>query len=153
MGKTLAYQLKIFNPKLFNSFIAILALIFGALIYILGRSSDFVFFAWLDTVGLGDWINYLRSFSQPLSSHLPDWIVFSLPDGLWAFAYSLIIVEIWLGSQSILKYFWFASIPLLVIGHEVFQYFGLIPGTFSFPDLAFETAGIIAGILIKIIKT
>jgi hypothetical protein len=54
----------------------------------------------------------------------------------------------------LLRYFWFASIPLLVLGYEFLQYAGVIPGTFCIQDIALGIAGIIIGIIvgIKIIK-
>jgi hypothetical protein len=76
-------------------------------------------------------------------------------NGLWAFAYALLITGIWSGSESWLKYFWMASIPVLVFGYEILQYFGTIPGTFCIQDLALGFGGLILGIIagIKIPKS
>lgn len=90
----------------------------------------------------------IRYDSIHFSIHFPNWVVYSLPNGFWAFAYALIITAIWSGSISRLKYFWMSSIPLLVYGYEILQYFGVITGTFCRLDLALGTAGLLAGILI-----
>jgi len=131
-------------------YLSVLALLMGGVIYILFRASEPVFFNWIRAVGLEDWLNFARDKSLSSSLHLPAWIVFSLPNGLWAFGYAFLITGIWWGSGSWLKYFWMASIPLLVLGYEILQYAGIMPGTFCMQDIALGilgmTAGIIAGI-------
>ncbi|MCK5137729.1 MAG: hypothetical protein KAR19_18230 [Bacteroidales bacterium] len=126
----------------------------GGIIYIFLRTSEHVFDGWISTIGLDNLFSLARHHSPSLSLHLPDWIIFSLPNGLWAFAYALIITSIWLGSKSRARYFWMASIPILVLGFEVLQYVGIIRGTFCIQDIAFGMAGLTLGIIvgIKIIK-
>ena len=129
------------------------AIFLGGMIYLLFHSSERVFFSWLRFLGLNNWIYFARNRSLVISQHLPLWILYSLPDGLWAFSYALFIAGIWWRSVSWLKYIWMATIPLLVIGSELLQYYAIIPGTFSLLDLAFEILGIIAGISLAIITT
>jgi hypothetical protein len=131
-----------------------IALLAGGIIYILFRTSKPVFFNWISSVGLDGWLNSARNRSLSLTPLLPDWIVFSLPNGLWAFAYALLITAIWSGSKSPLRYFWMASIPLLVLGYEILQLAGIIPGTFCIQDVALGIAGSTIGIIVgtKIIK-
>jgi len=82
-------------------------------------------------------------------------LVYSLPSGLWAFSYSILITGIWWKSQSWLKYIWVASIFLLVIGWEILQLTNLVSGTFSFGDILAGLAGAGFGLFIgiKIINT
>jgi len=131
-----------------------IALLAGGIIYIIFRSSEPLFFSWTNSARAIHWINIIRSSSLSLGKVLPEWIVYSLPNGLWAFGYSLLISGIWSGSKSLLRYFWFASIPLLVLGFEFLQFARLIPGTFCLQDIALGIAGIVIGIMvgIKIIK-
>jgi|WetSurMetagenome_2_1015567.scaffolds.fasta_scaffold00545_3 hypothetical protein len=126
------------------------ALLLGGIIYILFRTSEPVFFNWINAVGLGKWFSISRNASLPLSPLIPEWIVFSLPSGLWAFAYALLITCIWAQSKSWLRYFWMASIPVLVLGYEILQYAEIIPGTFSIQDIALGMIGLITGIKIGI---
>jgi hypothetical protein len=125
----------------------------GGLIYILLRPSEHGFFSWINALGLDRWFNHARSLSPSFSHLLPDWFVFSLPNGLWAFAYALLITGIWSGSKSWLRYFWLASIPVLVLGFEIMQYPGIIPGTFCIQDIALGLIGLAFGIFIGTIKT
>ncbi len=129
------------------SFLAVLA---GGLIYVLFRPLEAEFFNWFDFSGIDDQIRLLRRNTVLLTHYFPGWFIYSLPDGLWAFAYSLIITVMWMESKSIIKYFWFSSIPLLVLGFEIMQLTGYLPGTFSFSDLLFGILGISAGVYVGI---
>jgi hypothetical protein len=132
---------------------SILALLLGGIIYILFRASEPVFFSWIRALGLDSWLNFARHKTLSSDFHLPAWIVYSLPNGLWAFAYAFLITGIWWGIGSWLKYVWMASIPLLVLGYEILQYAGIIPGTFCMQDLALGIAGLTTGILAGIFTT
>ena len=131
-------------------FLSTLAILLGGLIYILFRPSKPIFFHWISTAGMDSWLNFVRHGSLSLSKTLPEWVVFSLPNGLWAFAYAILITSIWSKSDSWLKYFWMGSIPILVLGFETFQYAGILPGTFCLQDIAFGCIGLISGILLGI---
>ena len=134
--------------------LSVFALSLGGTIYIFFRTSEHVFFGWIRAVGLDHWFNLVRDHSLSSSLFIPEWFIFSLPNGLWAFAYALLITSIWSGSKSWLRHLWMASIPILVLGFEVLQYAAIIHGTFSIQDLVFGMAGLIVGIIIgtKIIK-
>lgn len=131
--------------KRINFLIAGMAVLIGGLIYILCRPAEYSFFHWIRSLGFGGELSFLRAHSLPLGRRLPEWIIFSLPDGLWSFAYTLIILTIWTGSKSAIRYAWYASVPLLVIGSELLQVIG-IGGTFCLTDFILATAGLLAGI-------
>jgi hypothetical protein len=118
--------------------LSVIAVLSGGMIYVLLRPAGHVFF-----------YRFI-----PVQS-VPEWIVFSLPNGLWAFAYALLITGIWSGSKSLLRYFWMATIPLLVLGFEFLQLAGIIPGTFCMQDVALGAAGLILGMIVanKIVKS
>jgi len=131
----------------FYIYLSIPALLSGGIIYILFRTSEPVFFNWIRWFGLNRWLDFARLKFHSSNLDIPAWIIFSLPNGLWAFGYALIITGIWWGTKSWLRYFWMASIPLLVIGYEVFQYAEIIPGTFCMQDIGMGLAGLTAGII------
>ena len=64
-------------------------------------------------------------------------------------AYTLLITSIWYKQRTIIKYFWFGTIPLLVLGFELLQYPGWVSGTFCLEDLAFGMLGMLAGVIIN----
>ncbi|RPI42327.1 MAG: hypothetical protein EHM46_05330 [Bacteroidetes bacterium] len=122
------------------------AILLGGLIYIFLRPGEPLFLDWARATGLGSLVDHLRpgSFDPAL---LPAWSVYSLPGALWAFAYSLTITGIWSGSHHPVKFLWLATIPVLVLGFELLQAPGIIPGTFSILDLVFGILGAGAGFL------
>ena len=79
------------NACIFYVILSAFALSIGGIIYIFLRPSEYVFFGWIRAVGLDNLFNAARSISFSHSLPLPEWFVFSLPNGLWAFAYALLI--------------------------------------------------------------
>jgi hypothetical protein len=140
----------IFNNRGLIILLSVLALSSGGLIYIFLRPSEYLFFTWPKNLGLGQWLNFSNYFSGSLYQLLPAWFIYSFPNGLWAFAYSLLITGIWWNTRSQIKYFWIGTIPVFVLGWELFQLSNVIPGTFSLGDIIFGLAGILSGFCIGI---
>jgi hypothetical protein len=128
-------------------FLSSLAIFAGGLIYILFRPVEPLFLNWFSAVGIESWIGTLRERSLSISSILPQWMVYSLPNGLWAFAYTSTVLFIWTGGKSLIKYLWFLSIPVLVFGFEVLQLTGNLQGTYSLIDLIWGAIGITIGLI------
>jgi hypothetical protein len=122
----------------FGSFLTLLC---GGLIYVLFRTATLKMFGWYETVGLGGLTNELQKLTFQFANESPEWILFSLPDGLWIFSYVTLILVIWQNTVSIKNIFWILVIPILAIGSEVGQLFGLIIGTFDFVDLLLYILG------------
>lgn len=136
-------------------FVSILTFLFGGLIYFLWRPTELLFFNLFNVFGLETWLDTIRSNYFDIGIKLPDWFVFSFPNALWAFSYSLLISTIWSRSKSLIRYFWIASIPILVLGFEILQYFNVIRGTFCIQDILFGIVGLTLGFIIannKIIR-
>jgi len=130
-------------PDRFYIPLSLLALVSGGFIYLFLRTTEPVFFVWL---------NLHHAYLFASSQGIPEWIVYSLPNGLWAFAYALFITKIWCGSRSWLRTFWMTSIPVLVLGFEFLQYTGIVRGTFCLQDIVLGTAGIIIGVFFGLIN-
>lgn len=116
-------------------FAGIVSLFCGAVIYLLFRSKQLLGFALLRRIGVESWVDKLRSAVD--HSSIPNTIIYSLPGCLWSLGYILIID--WLfGNQTLAKRrAWAVIIPLLGVGSEVLQGFGILPGTYDFWDLIF----------------
>ena len=118
-------------------------MIIGGLIYILFRDGDFRFLNWLNILGLSDVIQFIK-FSYPWQNDLPNWVLYNLPDGIWFYSLTSLMIIIWTNAQNKLKYFWFSFISALVILVEFGQLTGTIPGTFDKSDILFCIAAITA---------
>lgn len=128
--------------------LAFATLFVGAMIYVLWRQDTLVYFGWLDMVGLSAPVETMRAYSIPFYPSIPDWMVYSLPNGLWAFSYALLIACLWRDNTSKIKYLWYASVPLLCIGWEMLQFTGTIRGVFCFNDLFLSAAGVGLGMFV-----
>ena len=67
----------------------ILTLTAGASIYLLFREKSLLMFDWLDIYFSFIDIEALRNSIKDLRPFLPEWFLYSLPDGLWVFPLSL----------------------------------------------------------------
>ncbi len=109
------------------------SLLVGALIYLLFRGKNLLGFMLLRRIGLEPWADRMRSYTADI--RLPDVVVFSLPGGLWALGYILVIDSIFGNQSRSTRIVWASVIPLLGVCSEVLQGVGLLPGVFSSWDL------------------
>ena len=104
-------------------------LLVGGLIYILFRNESLLMFNWFDNLGILEQIKELRAVLNPMKTILPNWVYYSLADGLWTYAFV---------SAYLIYYkidYWLILPFLLSIGVEILQYFQLFQGTFDVIDL------------------
>lgn len=109
-------------------------------------------FEWFEKINLGGAIEVIRDrFS---SSDIPNWIVYNLPDFLWVFSFTSVILIIWdmkISKENIAYLF----IPMgFGFVSEIGQFFSLVSGTFDKMDLLFYLIGGLTSIfIISNIKT
>ena len=129
MPKFKSYRAKIVTQV----FLAALMLLFGCGIYLLFRSKSLYIYKWCAALGLSDNINTLR---YAISGwNMPDFVKYSLPDGMYCAAYILIMDAIWYKEKGIMKYLVIFLVPVITVISEVLQYFGIVRGTFDYRDL------------------
>lgn len=126
--------------KTINIIVSIAPLFLGGIIYIIFRSQTLKMFHWFSILGITDLINIFRdSFTNNFSP--PYWVIYNLPDGLWLFSYTSIMIEIWRNKLNYESIFWIFIIPTIAILSEFFQLLNIISGTFDLLDLLFYTLG------------
>ena len=118
-----------------------LTITLGGLIYVLFRSTSLLMFEWFDQMNLSKYIIELRSHTEAYSLILPNWLLYSLPDGLWLFSYLSLLLIIWDNKVSKKNIFWIFLLPIIAIVSELGQFFKIVPGTFDIIDLIFYFAG------------
>lgn len=107
-------------------------ILLGCSIYLLFRSENILLFQWVQKIGFESFLTTLRENS--LSIKVPNWLLYSLPDGLWVYAFTAALFLFWKGKNSI--WIW---IPIFTsVLFEVAQATKIIPGTFDFIDLLFS---------------
>lgn len=137
---------KVITISLIASF---LSMFLGILIYVFLRPTEArAVSSLLEVIPI---LNDLRQIT--ISYNYPPWVLYNLPDFLWAYSFTLVVLSIWGFEYSKESIFWLSSIPLLTLGYEFSQYFGILPGTFDLMDVIFTVFAIIAGfITIKFLK-
>ena len=91
---------------------------FGGMIYILFRNKKLYLFNWLKLIGLNHNVDFLRNLASSLKNYFPNWVFFSLPDGLWIYSFTSAII-IWskltkMSSHFIIVPFFFGPISELL---------------------------------------
>jgi hypothetical protein len=109
-----------------------LPIIIGGLIYVLFRSDSLLMFKWFEFLGLSNIVYIVRE--SVTNINLFDWVIYSLPDGLWVYSFATCLIILWNENKSYL--FLFLIIPFLLgPGVEILQFFNLFKGTFDLMDL------------------
>tara|TARA_B100001564_G_scaffold285015_1_gene247863 strand:+ start:332 stop:778 length:447 start_codon:yes stop_codon:yes gene_type:complete len=126
----------------------ILSLLLGCLIYISFRQDTLIMFNWLDRINILEVISDYRLFSLPLAKNLPNWFLYSLPDGLWLFSYLSVLLAVWDNTISKNNIHWILLVPAIAVLTELGQLFLVVPGTFDKLDIIFYILSTIIPILI-----
>lgn len=113
----------------------VMPLIVGSLLYLLARPKGLVVFDWVRTVGANDWVDAARSVVVPISKRLPSIVLYSLPDGLWVYAFTSAMRLTWSNRWTGGSAPWLLLAPCLGVGSEIGQMIGIVPGTFDLGDL------------------
>ena len=83
----------------------------------------------------------IQSYLMPLRA-LPNWVMYSLPDGLWTYAFtSYFVINFDNRPYTPKKLLYLLFCPILSISFEITQYFHLLPGTFDINDLLCYISG------------
>jgi len=120
-----------------------LPLLIGGMIYLIFRNNTLIMFKWVDFIGFTKHINNLREIINPIKLYIPKWVFYSLPDGLWTYAFtsSFIIFN----DKNII---WLVMTFVLSIGVEILQGFQIFPGTYDPLDLLFCIIGYVLPFLV-----
>ena len=111
----------------------IFPLLLGGGIYVAFRSKSLILFRWFDKINISGFTNVIRDILDPCINNIPNWVKFSLPDGLWVYAFSSSFLIIWNQDFKTVKYW--LLIPLLTFTFiELFQHFKIISGTCDLVD-------------------
>lgn len=98
----------IWRFRLVTIWLGLTSLFMGGCLYLLYRSDSLVMFRWCQSLGVYDFIVSLRP-----QAHYDNWLVYSLPDGLWMLAYVLLMGAIW--NFNVKRVFWHLCLWLLLL--------------------------------------
>jgi len=110
--------------------LSIILVSIGGCIYLMQRTTGILMFRIIDFLGLSDVIAGLRTSVV----QMPEFVVFSLPGGLWSASYLLLADALLCHQSSVMRLSWGALIPMIGLVSELLQAAGLCPGTADWQD-------------------
>ena len=111
-----------------------LTLMAGGTIYVLLRSRQILLNVLIDASGASG----IESAREKAAEWpIPEWIVYSLPGGLWSTAYILLIHTLTMGERPGRRLLWAALIPAVGVLSELMQRHHLLSGTADRWDVFF----------------
>ena len=121
--------------------VALLTMLVGGLLYVLWRSDSLFMFGWFRSLGAERIVAGLRAAARPYRNNVPDWAIYSLPQGLWCFSGLIALRAIWQRvPDSPGLYIWSVAFAVACFTLEWGQLLGMVPGQFDRVDLAFLAA-------------
>lgn len=114
----------------------------GAMIYVLFRTTSLLVFDWLETFHLLQLSLNAREVCCGID--LPDWLLYSVPDGLWVYAVTSWMIMIWTRNPPLP---WLLVGVGLGISGELGQLIGIVPGTYQGLDMVSYSVGFVAACL------
>ena len=118
-------------------------LLLGGLIYVSFRIESLRMFSWFNSINFSKVIYKIRMYSLNYESTVPDWVKYSLPDGLWLFSFISLILITWKNEINSSNLFWLIGLPLIALLSEIGQSISIIRGTFDWTDIAMYLFGFI----------
>lgn len=129
---------------------SVLLILIGELIYIIYRPLTLYMFRAFEQIGLLDNIIFFRASRLfPPIGTVPEWVVYSLPDGMWLLSYMFAMEFIWNNDGKFIKLLFIWIMPIAIIIHEFFQLMRLANGTWDINDLTSYIIAIIIYLLTK----
>ena len=107
-----------------------LPIFIGSMIYILFREKELLMFNWFNYLKLNFIIDFLRNNFYEYRIYIPKSILFSLPDALWVYSFTMFL-SIYLKNKIILSTVFIGSIIM-----EILQ-FWFVAGTFDIYDVIY----------------
>ena len=111
----------------------VLTMIVGGIVYILFRSDTLLMFRWFEFLKIDKIIYSLREYTFYYRKYMPESVLFSLPDCLWVYSFTMFLS------------FYFKNILLIMIPcigsvlTEIGQLW-FVPGTFDIMDVLYMLA-------------
>jgi hypothetical protein len=132
--------------KYFTSLLIPSSLIIGLLIYLGWRDTSHPFYRRAASFG---WASEIDGFRASVASFdMPEWFIYSLPDGLWMFAFVLFMMSLWDFKFYGLGRFWIIAAIIVGITFEIAQGFTFGMGSFDWIDLVWIIFGAVLPVLL-----
>ncbi|QSZ27544.1 hypothetical protein ACETAC_01060 [Aceticella autotrophica] len=124
------------------------SILVAIIIYVVFRSKNLILYKWIGVSTNSILILFSRNIQN--NNYFLNWIIYSLPDGLWLYSLTTIMILIWRNEASKIKYLFIYVGFTIAISHELGQFLHIFRGTFDVGDIvAYIMAILFALITIK----
>ncbi len=123
-------------------------ILIGGFMYLAWRPTTLIVFDWFDALGFSGAVQAIRAVAAPWKGIIPDWVLFSLPDALWSYAFTCGLCFVWAKKRCWQRSFWIFVPLVLSIGIECLQVAGFLNGTFDWIDLCLSSAACILALIL-----
>lgn len=113
--------------------VSTILLLIGCIIYLLFRPQNLLVFKIIDGISFTPYIVSLRT--QVNHDSIPDFVIYSLPAGLWITSYLMMMYLTTKNNTKKLRLMLALPLPITAIVLEFMQFFGWCTGTFDIYDL------------------
>ena len=137
--------------RVLKIFVGLFFLILGSYLYLKFRSETLLMFKWAENFGLNFIVSSLRGSSSVLNSPQLKYVIFSAPYGMWVISFCCFIGAIWHNDSSVSAMIWRLLVPAIAIISELFQFVGLLQGTYDKNDLLVLIVSTIMGIIFSVL--
>lgn len=120
----------------------------GGLIYLSWRSTTLVIFRWLEFLGFSGAVQAVRAVATPWKEFIPGWVLFSLPDALWSYAFTCGLCFVWASHKCWHRFLWIFTPLILSVSIECLQASGFLVGTFDWIDFCLSSAACILALIL-----
>lgn len=138
-----------------KTLLILLPLILGIIIYISFRSKSLFYFQIFHYFDFHEEVLAIRKFAFSHRKLIPNWVIYSLPDGLWLFSFGIAILY-YLDNYT-KRVILFTLITIVTLCFEYIQYsfggHGTLIGTYDKWDLYCFLGAYISAIFISKIRT
>lgn len=126
-----------------------LTILLGGFIYVSFRVESLRMFSWFNSISLYKVITATRNYTLNYDFLIPDWVKFSLPDGLWLFSFISLILITWKNEINSSNLFWLIGLPIIALLSEIGQSISIVQGTFDWIDIAMYLIGFMLPFIIN----
>lgn len=131
----------------------VLPIVVGGIIYLGLRAESLLMFQWAEALHIVPMVDALRDSLGPLRKTLPEFVLYSLPDGLWGYSMGMAQALIWQKAPNKWSWILVGGVPALAFFGEIGQAVDIVPGTFCWNDLTVTAVAVLACLLNFRIRT
>lgn len=136
------------NRKTIARFLSISSIILGVAIYSFFRKPPLLLTKLYKALYLESTISSIQDYFAQTS--LPEWVLYGLPDLLWMFSFTLVILLIWGFKANLHSILWIGIVLIIGLLYEILQFPNIVPGVFDVMDLLYITTGALMALFFTI---